>query len=415
MRRIIFSFTLLFTTLGYAQIKFEKGYIITKNDDIKKEVLIKNIDWTNSPSEFIYKTDDKSIDLKGNPSNIKEFGVYGFSKYISYTGFVDASSSDLSKLSYQFEPENKNVTAFLKEIVSGDKKLYSYQAPQNSNIYFYSDSEASEIKPLIYKRYHPDGNQLLVAINDGYIQQLRIIFDSDSKAKSLISQTKYSTNSLTKIFKTHNVQISGNNIEETLDKKNKSVKFNLQIRPGINYYSPLKTTNIIGNNEFPSTVSFRMGIEAEIVLPINKNKWAVIFEPSYSFYTNKKITAHTENNLYDMSMDKFSFVNLPIGVRHYMYLNEKSKFFLNGQINILQFKTGKAKSIDLDYEGYIFDQVDLSSNNSLKGFSFGAGYNYNNKYTVELRYNTSGEMLKNADTRSASLQYFSVILGYNIF
>lgn len=415
MKRIILSFALLFATLGNAQVKFEKGYIITKNDNIKKEVLIKNIDWANSPSEFIYKTDDKSIDLKGDPSNIKEFGVYGFSKYISYTGFVDTSSSDLSKLSNQFEPENKNVTAFLKEIVSGDKKLYSYQTSQNSNIYFYSDSETSEIKPLIYKRYHPDGNQLLVAINEGYIQQLRIIFDSDSKAKSLISQTRYSTNSLTKIFKTYNVQISSSNIEETLDPKNKYVKFNLQIRPGINFYSPLKTTNIIGNNEFPSTVNFRLGIEAEIVLPINKNKWAVIFEPSYSFYTNKKITAATENNLYNMSIDQYSFINLPIGIRHYMYLNDKSKFFLNGQINILQFKAGKAKSIDLDYEGDIFDQISLSSNTALKSFSFGAGYNYNNKYSIEVRYNTVNNILERKGSQKAEVSYPSIILGYNIF
>lgn len=414
MKRIILGSFLFITSLINAQIKFEKGYIITRNGD-KQDVLIRNIDWANSPSEFIYKTDDRSIEQKGNPSNIKEFGVYGFSKYISYTGFVDTSSSDLSKLSNQFEPENKNVTAFLKEIVSGDKKLYSYQTSQNSNIYFYSDSETSEIKPLIYKRYHPDGNQLLVAINEDYIQQLRIIFDGDSKAKSLISQTRYSTNSLTKIFKTHNVQISDSNIEETLDPKNKSVKFNLQIRPGINFYSPLKTTNIIGNNEFPSTVNFRIGLEAEIVLPINKNKWAIIFEPNYSFYTSKKITAHTENNLYNMSIDKYSFVNLPIGVRHYMYLNDKSKFFLNGQINILQFKTGKAKSIDLDYEGYIFDQVNLSSNQALKSFSFGAGYNYNNKYSIEMRYNTVNNILDKKESQKAQMSYTSVILGYNIF
>lgn len=218
MKRIILYFLLFLTSLYNAQVKFEKGYIITKDNE-KKEVLIKNIDWVNSPSEFIYKTDDESIDLKGNPSNIKEFKVYGFSKYISFTGLVDASSSDLSKLSNQSEPENKNVTAFLKEIVSGDKKLYLYQGSQNSNIYFYSDSETSEIKPLIYKKYHPDGNQLLVATNEGYIEQLRIIFANDSKAKSLVSQTRYSTNSLTKIFKTHNVQISGSTVEENLDQK----------------------------------------------------------------------------------------------------------------------------------------------------------------------------------------------------
>ncbi|KIC63385.1 hypothetical protein [Chryseobacterium taiwanense] len=415
MKGIILSLPLFLASIGYAQVKFEKGYIISKNDNAKKEVLIKNLDWINSPDNFTYKKDNNSIELKGTPSDIKEFRVYGSPKYISYNGLIDTSPSDLSNLSNQSEPENKNISTFLKEIISGDKNLYSYIGSKSSITYFYSDSNVSEIKPLIYKKYHPDGNESLVATNESYLQQLKDIFNNDPKSLSLISQTRYSTNSLVKVFKVHNSQFSENSDEEAINIKKVPIKFNLHIRPGVNFYSPLKTTYIVGSNEFPSTTNFRIGIEAEMVLPFNKNKWAILLEPTYSFYTNKKITAATGNNLYNMSMDGYSFINIPVGIRHYMYLNEKSKFFLNGQMNLITLRSGKAKTIDLDYEGYIFSQTKLASNQTFRSYSFGAGYNYNNKYSIELRYNTANNIIDSKEPQKAKISYTSIILGYNIF
>ncbi|HEX7868625.1 MAG TPA: hypothetical protein VF455_00785, partial [Chryseobacterium sp.] len=204
MKGIILSITTLFTCITHAQVKFEKGYIINKDDDKKKEVFVKNLDWVNNPDEFTYKIDDKTAELKGNPSNVKEFGVYGFSKYKSYNGSIDTSSSDLSSLSNQSNPENQQVNIFLKELISGDKNLYSYQGSKSSIRFFYSNSDTSEIKSLIYKKYHPDGNQSLVATNEGYLEQLKTLFGNDAKATALISQTKYNSNSLSKIFKIHN-------------------------------------------------------------------------------------------------------------------------------------------------------------------------------------------------------------------
>ena len=48
---ILLAFTL---QLFSAQIKFEKGYLITNNGE-RKEILIKNKDWLNNPTEFTYK------------------------------------------------------------------------------------------------------------------------------------------------------------------------------------------------------------------------------------------------------------------------------------------------------------------------------------------------------------------------
>lgn len=411
MKKTFLIILLLITICISAQIKFEKGYIIT-SDNERKEVLIKNLDWVNNPPNFIYKMDENSTESVGNPQNIKELGVYGYSKYVAYKGPIDYSSDNISELSDHAYPEFKESTVFLKEIVSGEKALYSYKM-QRSTTYFYSDS-TSNIQPLIYKKYYLEGNSSKIATNEKYINQLKSIFKNDTDAESIAIKTRYSDSSLTKIFKLYNSKSGGVSNEE-FQSKHQSAKFNLSIRPGVNFYSPLKLENISGNQEFSSKTNFRIGIEAELVLPFNKNKWSILFEPTYSLYSNKKMSIPASDKLYNISMEGYSFINLPLGIRHYMYLNDTSKFFINAQVNVLTLKSGKAKSIDLDYEGSTFDKINLSSSQSFNSFSFGIGYTYNNKYTIEVKYNSNNDILENKTTQSASLKYTSLVLGYNIF
>lgn len=415
MRKAFLATLLFFAICINAQVKFEKGYIITNNDE-KKEVLIKNVDWLNNPNEFNYKTDENSKELIGTGTKIKEFGIYNYSKYIMYNRPADYSSDDISLLSYKSEPELKENIVFLKEIISGNKNLYAYKG-NNITKYFYSETDkGSDIKPLTYKKYHPNGNSMQIATNEQYINELKNLFSDDSKIQQSITTTKYNEKSLKKLFISYNSKFLDTS---TVDKANLSdknkVKFNLSIRPGVNFYSEMKIPDMLGSNSFPSKTGFRIGIEAELVLPFNRNKWAIMFEPTYSLYSNDKISQPANDKLYTLSIDSYSFINIPIGIRHYMFLNEKSKFFVNAQLNVLRLKSGKAKSINLDYNGAIFDQANLASSQTIKSFSIGAGYTYNDKYTVELQYNNSNEITEHSLTKTAKISYTSIILGYNIF
>ena len=40
--------------------------------------------------------------------------------------------------------------------------------------------------------------------------------------------------------------------------------------------------------KFDSNTNVSLGIEAEFILPFNKNKWAIIFEPTYQYYKTEK-------------------------------------------------------------------------------------------------------------------------------
>ncbi len=393
-----------------AQIKFEKGYIIG-SDDVKKEVLIKNLGWVSNPSSFVYKTEEKSTESTGNPSSIKEFGIYNEVKYVTYNGDIDYSSDNISDLSSSKEPELRKASVFLKEIVTGNKNLYSYQG-QNVIRYFYADSGAA-IQPLIYKKYLFEGSSSQIATNDDYINQLKTIFSDDSNAKTMVAKTKYTGSDLKKVFKAYNDKISGTSDEQFSSEEKRKSKFNLNIRPGINFYSPVDIAGAYRNDGLPSKSGFRIGAEAELVLPFNKNKWSVVVEPTFSLYSNKA-TIRTSDNLYKINVDNYSFISIPVSIRHYMFISDKSKIFINAGINFLTLKTSSSKDYAVDYDGYVFDRLKLSSSQSFKSATFGIGYNYNNKYSIEARYNTSINMLEEKGPY-ADLKYTSLIIGYNIF
>ncbi|MGH1519264.1 outer membrane beta-barrel protein [Chryseobacterium sp. JK1] len=403
---------LLFFSIAsfYAQVKFEKGYIIDQNDT-KKEVLIKNKGWVSNPDNFIYKTDENSTEDKGTPATIKEFGIYNDSKYVTYNGDIDYSSDDISNFSHTKEPKFVKSSVFLKELVAGNKNLYTYKG--HITRYFYSESD-SAIQPLIYKKYLFNGNSSQVATNEQYLDQLKTIFADNSSAQALVDRTQYTASSLSKIFKTYNGKSTDGSTDQSFTESKKKVKFNLNIRPGINFYAPLKLEESYRNPGFSSKSNFRVGVEAELVLPFNKNKWSVIVEPTYSQYTNKKTTIRTDDNLYNITMDSYSSISVPVGIRYSMFLNEKSRIFVNASISVLNVRTSSASSIDVDYDNTVFDKIALASTQSFRGSSIGAGFTYNNKFSVEARLNGNTNVLYK-DLPHADLKSFSLILGYNIF
>ncbi|WP_294215542.1 outer membrane beta-barrel protein [uncultured Chryseobacterium sp.] len=406
MKKLLLFILLFIVSFCTAQIKFEKGYLITY-DNRKRDVLIKNFDWSYTPKEIIYKNDENSSESHTNSENIKEFGIYDHTIYISYKGPIDLSSDDLATLSARYDPDLNQETVFIRQIVSGDKNLYSYNIG-NTVKFFYSDSD-SDVRPLIYKRYYIADEQNKIGINNTYINQLKSIFSDDTQSLSNVS---YTASSLTKVFNRHNQKVGSLNTELHSDKM--SLKFNLNIRPGINFYSTIKT-DIFGIHEFPSKNNFRFGVEAELILPFNKNKWAILFEPTYSIHSSKKVNITTDDGLYNVNMNKYSFITIPIGVRHYMYINSKSKFFIDANINVLAINAGDNKGIEISYDNNTFDNIEFESSKAFDSFSFGIGYNYNNRFSIEAKYNERISLLKSNQSYTAVMSYTSLILGFNIF
>jgi hypothetical protein len=94
-RFILTSLFLLIVLVSFGQIRFVKGYFIDENNN-RTECLIRNEDWANNPKEFKYKLEDSENVLKGRLDSVKEFSLYGFSKYIKVKVKIDRSSNDIN-------------------------------------------------------------------------------------------------------------------------------------------------------------------------------------------------------------------------------------------------------------------------------------------------------------------------------
>lgn len=403
MKKISLLIGLLAAGMQYAQITFEKGYFIN-NAGERTEVLIKNLDWKNNPTEFEYKIDGSSDVKKENIKNIQEFGIDSLERYVRKTIMIDRSSDHLNRLSETKEPQFKEETLFLKYLVEGKSNLFYYENGDTRRFFYSTDGD--NVKQLIYKPYAINESQ--IGYNEDYKKQLSESLTCGVDLK-MIKKTDYEPTDLTKIFITNNECSTGQSLIYGQTKGKKDL-FNLTIRPGVNFSTVENNYHYYSVNDqtkFDSKAAFRIGAELEFILPFNKNKWALFAEPTYQYYKN-----NTEVSIMDGSYNgkkskrsvDYKSLEIPFGVRHYFFINKQSKVFVNATY-----------VIDFDFNSAItYDQTDfkISSGNN---FAFGAGYKYNDKYSVEFRMGMSRNLLRNYFNFASDYRTISLILGYTLF
>ena len=400
-------FILLISILSfktYAQISFEKGYFIN-NDDQKTDCLIKNIDWKNNPTDFQYKLSENEAPKTADIKSVKEFGISGKSKYSRSEVNIDRSSESIDDMSSIKNPIFKKEVIFLKVYVEGKATLYFYE-DENLKRYFYKIDQA-EIEQLIYKSYlTPENN---VAKNNGYRQQLWLNLVCPGISLNNIENTDYEKNNLVDLFVKYN-QCSNSSFTQ-FEKKQKKGLFNLTLRPGINS-SSLSIQNSMANYrdvDFGNKTGLRFGIEAEYVMPFNKNKWALIIEPTYQYFKSEKeiIYAQTTTTTSKiMVYADYKSIEIPFGVRYYSFLKPNSKLFFNASFI---FDLPLSSSIYAERKQII--DLEVKSQNNL---AFGMGYNYNSKYSLELRYGQSREILGSYAFWTSEYKTVSLIFGFTI-
>jgi hypothetical protein len=404
-KTLLIAFIALFPLSTYSQIKFEKGYFI---DNLGKRTncLIKNIDWKNNPIDFEYKLFDNPKIRTKTITSVKEFAVLNHSKFIRFTVDMDRSNENSNALSLKRGPEFKKETLFLRVLIEGSASLYKYEAKSLMR-YFYSVGDVYP-KQLIFKYFKTFDDK--IGKNEEFKQQLFKDLKCSDISSNEIRMKQYKKQDLMNLFVKYNrcKQSDFTNFDE----KGKRDLFNLYIRPGLKY-SSLATKNKISetrNIDFGGAFNLRIGVEAEFILPFNKNKWAIIIEPTYQYYKSEKeiiyarrlSTVRTTNVIVN-----YKSIEIPFGVRHYLFINDDSKLFFNLSY-IIDFQL--SSRLYAVSKG-LFD-LDINSRNSL---TYGVGYNYKNKYSLELRRQTDREILGDYLYWSTGYKGVSIIFGINMF
>jgi len=397
MKKTITFLLLFFSLMTSGQITFEKGYFINE-DDQQINCWIKNLDWKNNPTQFKYKLSENSSVETLEIQSVKEFGINNISKYVRHLVNLDRSSEEMRFMSTKVQPIFKEELLFLKVIVEGKATLYQY-IDQDLRRYFYN-VDKSKVKQLIFKSYKTYENQ--VKKNNQFRQQLTLNLKCNNDSDKKISKARYSEKELANIFKNFNVCNNSESVSFKKDSKTKSFRINAKL--GVH----LSTVALEGfgssrDVSFENVIGGSIGIEGEYILPFHKNKWAFFVEPTYKYLKEENVISGSVVSL-DAKM-VFHNIEIPVGIRHYFYLNQKSKVFINTSFI---FNYSNRSKLFLSDNLHIYEYITRPS------LGFGLGFNHLGKYNAEFRLNANPELLK-GKPKNTRYQYMAVVFGYRIY
>ena len=396
----VFLFMLIALS-SYGQIVFEKGYFID-NSNQRTECLIKNIDWRNNPARFLFKMEGVDSVKEGTIATVKAFGVYGYSNYVRGDVKIDRTKSTISDLTYERNPAWSQEKLFLRVIVAAKASLYYYEEG-NLSRFFYSIS-GSPIEQLIHKEYfvHDVDDAKSIMVNNDFRQQLLTQVKCKSDPTNTVSRIRYNRTELERYFRSFNI-CEGDSTMPVKSTAKRNV-LNIKINPGFTYSSVVFSNLFSGSYfDFNKTINFRLGIEFEYFLPFNKNKWSIVFEPTLQFLN----TAGPQ-----MTQLTYNTIEFPLGLRYYVFLNGKSKIFLDGfYLSSASYNPGRS-SVDLRYPpGNSIVTLDMKSNYSLAG---GLGVEVG-RLSAEARYYSSRDLLSGYIYWDSNYHRMSLLFGYKIF
>ncbi|MFC6269130.1 outer membrane beta-barrel protein [Frigoriflavimonas asaccharolytica] len=403
MKKQLLFFTLILPFFFNAQFTFDKGYFID-NEGTRIDCVIKNFDRSETPQEFEYKLENSDVLLKKSPKSVSYFEIYDVAKYVGAEVDFEKYDSDIRNLDTNKNPNFESKNLFLRIVVDGEYDLFKYLVGKQTTFYYRKGD--GKIRPLIYKPYEIKTGS--IAYNKQYIDEIEKEVTCDNVSDKLRTPDYYEVD-LRKYFNAINLCVDSDYTK--LEVKKSSGKFNVYIRPRLNLNNLQFNTNVPGQIfEMDSKSSFGFGLELEYLPGFTNQKLALIFEPSFQTYKaeNTFIIPKSYGGNLIANID-YKSLDLEFGFRYYIFIDNKSKFFVN---TFFVTNFNKQSSFTLKTEdGTIIENSEGLSQLTL---GIGVGYNYNKKISAEIRYNSPKRIIipNNADT---GYQNLSFALGYNIF
>ena len=388
----IYMLLLLLPALAMAQIKFEKGYFID-NKNVRTDCLIRNIDWKDTPTSFDYKLSDDSATESKTQNDVVVFSV-GDNTYISATVAMDMSSDWTGKLTTNRNPIFENVRIFMKLMADGRHKLYRYD--KNEMVRFFFATESQPVKQLIYKKFLVDNDTITATQkNNTFRQQLLTDVRCEGQTtKADVEQLDYTNKDLIGYFNKVN-GCNGSLAVKQKDEKEATKKGGFRLKGSVflGQHSLAFDHPRLTSHDFGSKVFVSLGAEGEYILPIWNNKWSVMGEASFASFNDEQTTEAGDN--YKV---KFGYILFSVGFRHYMFLSDNAKLFLNAVLNYHAIR--KSSIIEYSDLDHLYSPYNFSPNSITPGLGIGVNYRM---VDVELRY----------DIKSNPTPYSTVDYEYN--
>ena len=300
-------------------------------------------------------------------------------------------------------------------LFEGKTTLYRYE--DRDLVRFFYKPNDKDIEQLIYKRYivkklsTNSPNSLMeehAYENNYYKQQVVQVLDGSQFSDNDIQNLRYTQRNLIKVFEKYNDKEI-----ESKDYKSRSStpsgRYRLAIKSGLNVS---ELSIFTGGKEisYSSKVNVRLGAELEMVLPFNRNKWSVFIEPTYLQYnaSNNKSIEEFGLTLANSEVNYHS-IEVPLGIKYYMFLNEKSKFFVNGAVT---FDHAFDSNIVFYNEREEVATLDMATG---MNFAIGGGYFYKDRLSLEVRAYTHRRLLSEHLRWTTNYSVYSLVFGVRLF
>ena len=383
------------------QVTFDKGYFID-NSGTTIECLIRNYDWRSNPKAIQYKLSEESPVISVSIDSLREFRVDNYSRFVRATVKIDRSPISLESLSTTSAPLWSEETLLLRELTCGKACLWIYTEDRSWFFYSLDDSLPEQ---LVYKKYHNVKSATLreeriVHENMGFRQQLSMYLQNENTKDVNLKNLVYQELPLVNYFKRYNSALSEKQVQPGVEKPEREV-LNLKITGSLNY-SWLHITNGLNKNigsDFGGKANWMGGLELEYFPPFNRNRFGILFDPTFEHYKNSKIIRDSPR-----SIDMIS-VHFPVGVRCNFYLNDDVKFFLDVYYNSFICIN---KNDGFAMPGYILD-IRESDN-----WIFGGGFAYK-KWQLKLQYHTIRDLFSEYTAWGSDYTKAAVSVSYKIF
>jgi hypothetical protein len=396
LRFFTFLTALLFTTFCFSQ--GQPGYYIT-NSGQRVDGFFKTTDYYNSNS-LEFSTGNSGEFAALQPEDIKEYGVGSTFKFQRHTFKMDASdNSDLKSLSSIKEPVYKTYTMFLNVIVEGKVSLYSLDINKSTR-FFYSKENNPEIVQLIFKKYKQ--TQGTVLENSYFKQQLFNEINCRKKSTTDLYNISYSKSGLTRIFEEENKCLGSSPLVYS-NTGSREIKFLYTLFGGL-YSSEFSLEGSRFASGSNSEIAYGLGGELALALP--SGKWEAFVRVEYETLSVEAETTTKQafRTIHNAATFDANILNFYIGPRYNIILNDKNKLFIDGAVG-LSIPSGDVvittTIITNAGEAYVSETGNYSLSNTIAG-NFSAGYIFNDKIGLALKYETSRNLFDNTNVGYAA-------------
>lgn len=387
-------FFLLFSVIVFSQSTLKPVEFITENNEKLSGFINSQKIYEEEYFEFTSDLNQPTKQIAIN--TIKEFVIDSTEIYLVRDVLIDKNRTNDIQSNGDFEVKMIKKRITLRKIVEGEYNLYISYFNQ-AQCFFYSKKNDANITYLVYNQINSDG---YIKSNLLFVNQLKIVFNDIN----INDRLKYSKTDLANLFIKKN---GGNSVD--LTKSDYKGKIQYKIFGGIkNHNVTFESEFFKGKKLSDSKSSPTFG--AELMYNYSK-KFDVFTRISYDNAIDIRVNDYapisaSSTMIYEDFIYEASYLNFNFGLRHYLS-DRKNRIFIDLSLEYSKIMNSKLLVV-IATDNPNPDSNDYESLISNDGISLntGIGYEFNQKYGLELRYSTGKEFYNkntNVDSKASNL------------